>query len=152
MLTTDKGNTMGAAIAFSAYRRSEIETLTPRDLLIKLFEGMERFIEQGALAMDNRHYEMAAKNCHRVREILFELQATLNFEIGGDIAKRLDALYAFLTNEVIECSLRHDGARLRKLLVVVRPLTEGWRGVPNEHAKLTSLTGDAHRNIVSMRG
>ncbi len=143
---------MGAAIAYSAYRRSEIETLTPRDLLVKLFEGMERFLEQAAMAIDNRQYEFAAGRCQRVREILFELQSTLNFEAGGDIAKRLDALYTFLTGEVIEASLRHDAARLRRLLPVIKPLTEGWRGVPDAHARTTSLTGDAHQNIISMRG
>lgn len=152
MLSQGRDQAMGAAVAYSAYRRSELDTLTPRDLLVKLFEGMERFVEQGALAMENQHYEIAARNCMRVRDILFELQTTLNFNAGGEIAQRLDALYTFLTNEVITASLRHDGTRLRRLLPVIRPLTEGWRGVPAEHARLTSLTGDAHQNVINMRG
>lgn len=143
---------MGAAVAYSAYRRSELDTLTPRDLLVKLFEGLERFIEQAALALDNRAYEHAARSCVRVRDILFELQSTLNFRDGGEIAPRLDALYTFLTNEVIEASLRHDPARMRSLLKVIHPLTEAWRGIPAEHAHTTSLTGGAHQNVINMRG
>ncbi len=143
---------MGAAIAYGAYRRSEIETLTPRDLLVKLFEGLERFVEQAAIAMDNRHLEMATKNTQRIRDILFELQSTLNFEVGGDIAKQLDELYTFMTRETIEAGMKKDAARLRQLQRVIRPLLEGWRGIPDAHAHTTSLTGDYRQNIISMRG
>lgn len=152
MLNQNKEHAMGAAIAYSAYRRGEIETLTPRDLLIKLFEGMERFIEQGAMAIQNRHHEMAAKNCQRIRDIVFELQATLNFEAGGEIAKRLDAIYSFMIIEVTEANLRQDAARLRSLQRVVRPLLEGWKGIPDDHARTTSLTGDARQNVISIQG
>lgn len=152
MLSSGKEHAMGAAVAYSAYRRSELDTLTPRDLLVKLFEGLERFIEQGALAMDNRAYEHAARSCMRARDILFELQSTLNFREGGEIAQRLDALYTFLTSELIEASLRQDAARLRSLLRVVRPLTEAWRGIPDQHARTSSLTGEAQRNVINMRG
>jgi flagellar secretion chaperone FliS len=152
MLSRDKEHAMGAAIAYGAYRRSEIETLTPRDLLVKLFEGMERFIEQGAMAMQNRHCEMAAKNCQRVRDILFELQSTLNFEAGGEIAKRLDAIYGFMVIEVTEAGLRQDAERLRQLQRVIRPLIDAWKGVPDEFSHTTSLTGDYKQNIISMQG
>lgn len=143
---------MGAALAYNSYRRSEIETLTPRDLLVKLFEGMERFIEQGALAMDNNHLGLAVSNTQRIRDILFELQATLNFEAGGDVAKNLDALYTFMISEVIEANMRKDGQRLRQLQRIVRPLKEGWKGIPDAHAHTTSLTGDHKQNIINMRG
>ncbi len=152
MLNKDKEHIMGAAVAYSAYRRSEIETLTPRDLLVKLFEGLERFIEQTSLAIDNHHVELATTNCRRVRDILFELQSTLNFEDGGDIAKHLDALYTFMTIEVIEAGLKKDAARLRQLQRVIRPLKEGWQGIPDAHAHTTSLTGDSKQNIINMRG
>lgn len=142
---------MGAALAYSAYRRSEIETLSPRDLLVKLFEGLERFIEQGAQAMEERQHERAARSCQRVRDILFELQSTLNFEAGGEIARRLDALYAFMIRETLEAGLRRDAQRLRQLLRVVRPLTEAWRGIPDEHAHVTSLVGDSRRHVIDLR-
>ncbi|MCS6970129.1 MAG: flagellar export chaperone FliS [Planctomycetota bacterium] len=143
---------MGAALAYSAYRRSEIETLSPRDLLVKLFEGLERFIEQAAQAMEDRHYERAARSCQRVRDILFELQSTLNFEAGGEIAQRLDALYAFMIRETLEAGLRRDAHRIRQLLRVVRPLTEAWRGIPDEYAHVTSLTGSNHQHMIDLRG
>lgn len=143
---------MGAAVAYSAYRRSELETLTPRDLLVKLFEGLERFIDQAAMALDNGQLEAATKYTRRIRDIVFELQSTLNFEAGGEIARRLDALYGFLIVEVTEAGLRRDSARLRQLHRVIRPLLEGWRGVPDAHAHTTSLTGDSKQNVINMRG
>ncbi len=143
---------MGAATAYSAYRRSEVETLNPRNLLVKLFEAMEHSIEQGAMAMQNQHFEMSAKNCRRIRDILFELQSTLNFAAGGEVAKRLDGIYSFMIIEVTEAGLRQDAKRLRSLQRIVRPLIEGWKGIPEEHAHTTSLIGDAKQNIISLRG
>jgi flagellar protein FliS len=152
MLNRDKENTMGAAVAYSAYRRSELETISPRDLLVKLFEGMERYIEQGAMAMQNKQFELATKNCRRIRDILVELQSTLNFEAGGEIAKQLDDIYRFMLLEVAESGLRKDAQRLRQLARVIRPLRQAWQGIPDADAHTTSLTGDGKQNIINMRG
>jgi len=143
---------MGAALAYSSYRRSEIETLTPRDLLVKLFDGIDRFIEQGAMAIDNRQYELAGTSCRKIRDILFELQATLNFEAGGAIATQLDAIYSFMIVEVTSASMCKDAPRLRQLQRVIRPLREAWQGIPDSEARTTSLTGDSKQNIINMRG
>jgi flagellar protein FliS len=150
--SSSKEHVMGAAVAYSAYRRSAVETLSPRDLLVRLFEGLERFIESAAQAIDTHHYEVASKNCRRVRDILFELQSTLNFKDGGEIARQLNELYDFMTREVIEASLMKESAKLRQLQRVVRPLKEGWQGTPDAHAHTTSLTGDQRSSIINMRG
>lgn len=143
---------MGAAVAYSAYRRSEIETLSPRDLLVKMFECLDRLDEQAAMAMQNGQIELSTRACQRMRDIVFELQATLNFEVGGEIADRLDALYRFLIVEITEANLRKDAKRLRQLQRVIRPLLEGWKGVPDAHSHTTSLTGDGRDNVINMRG
>ena len=38
-----------AASAYSAYRSAEVETLTQRDLIIKLYQGAERFLVQAKI-------------------------------------------------------------------------------------------------------
>jgi flagellar secretion chaperone FliS len=143
---------MGAAVAYSSYRRAELETISPRELLVRLFLGLERFVEEAAMGMQNRQYETAANACRRFRDIVLELQATLNFDSGGDVAVRLDQIYKFLITECSEANLRKDAAKMRALLRVVRPLREGWQAVPDAHAHTTSLTGDDRRNVISIRG
>jgi flagellar protein FliS len=143
---------MGAALAYAAYRHAEVETLTQRDLLVKLFEGMERFIEQGAAAIRERRYDRATECCRRVREILFELISTLNHD-AGEIATRLNALYVFLVDQVSLTSMRKDADGLLRLKRTVTLLREGWQGVPDEFANTTSLTGaGTAASVVSMRG
>ena len=140
---------MGAAIAASAYRHAEIETLSPRDLLIRLFQCMEHSVDEGAMAMQNKQYELATRSCRRIRDILFELQATLNHEAGGEIAGRLDELYRFLVTEVVESGMRKDAVRLRTIKGVITPLREAWQGVPDQYAYTTSLNGNARSNVVN---
>lgn len=152
MLKDREGSNMGAAIAYSAYRRSELETISPRDLLVRLFQGLERFIDQAALAIRNRRWELAHHSCSRAQAIVFELQSTLNFEDGGEVAVQLDQLYSFLTLQITEGNLRKDADKLSQLQRVIRPLREAWQAIPDKDAHLTSLTGDGHQNIINMRG
>jgi len=144
---------MGAALAYAAYRHAEVGTLTQRDLLIKLFEGMERFIDQGAEAIRAHRYDVATDRCRRVREILFELISTLNMEVGGEVAQRLNAIYVFLVDQVTLTGMRKDAEGLQRLKRTVTILREAWQGVPDEHANLTSLSGaGAAASVISWQG
>jgi len=125
----------------TAYRTAEIDTISPRDLLVRLFECMERSAEEGAVAIQQRQYEVSTRACRRIRDILFELQATLNHEAGGEIATRLEDIYRFLVKEVVDAEGRKDAARLRQVKAVLSPLREGWQGIPDKEAYTTSLSG-----------
>ena len=61
-------------------------------------------------------------------------------------------MYSFMVMEVTEAGIRQDAARLRALQRIIRPLIEGWKGIPDAEAHTTSLTGDSRQNIINMRG
>ncbi len=127
--------------AFAAYRKTEANTLSQRDLIVKLYQGAERFLLQGKLGMQNGNPELACVGCQKARKIFIELASTLNFEQGGEIAERLRDLYLFLIGEITKASLDRDPARLEAIMPVIATLREGWEQIPDEHANLTSLPG-----------
>ncbi len=135
---------MGAATTYKkAYGAAEVETLSQRDILVKLFQGAERFLVQAQLAIHNRQVEMAHTNCQKARAIFVELLSTLNFEQGGEIAIQLRDLYVFLIGQITEANLRKDAAKLSALLPTIATLREAWEQIPDEHARTSSLrTGD----------
>lgn len=131
---------MGAAASYkSAYRSAEIETLSQRDLLIRLFQGAERFLNAAQMGMQNRQLEMANTNCQKARAIFVELLATLNFEKGGEVATQLRDLYAFLINQITEANLRKEAERIARLMPIIATLREGWEHVPDLEANTSSL-------------
>jgi flagellar protein FliS len=128
-----------ASTAYAAYRSAEIETVTQKDLLVRLFQGAEKFIELARQAMVDSQLEVAMTNCRKTRDIFIELMATLNFEQGGELAKRLKELYTFIIYQVSEASLSKNPDKLKEILPIIKTLREGWEKLPDEHANVTSI-------------
>lgn len=128
-----------------AYRSAEIEGLSQRDLLVKLFEGIERFLGQARTAMEAKQIEPAHNGCLKARAIIMELLSTLNFDQGGDIAKQLRDLYLYLLSSISEANLRKDPALITAILPVVETLRSAWQDIPAEEANTTSLPGGTQR-------
>jgi flagellar secretion chaperone FliS len=129
-----------------AYLASEFETLTPRDLVVKLYEGAERFLRQAVDAIQAQPMQIEAvhNNCVRANAIFTELLSTLNFEVGGAIAVQLRDLYLFLLRETTEANLRKDADRISRLLPIVGTLRSAWQGIPADQASVSSIP-DAQR-------
>ncbi len=128
-----------ANIAYAAYRTAEVHTISKRDLIVKLYQGAERFLVQAQTAMQNRQIEMAHNACIKTKNIFSELLVTLNMENGGEIAVSLQALYVFFINEITEANMRKDPKKIAGVLPIIATLREGWQQVPAEYANLSSL-------------
>ena len=135
-----------AATMSAAYRAAEIETISQKELIVRLYQGAERFLEAGRQAMELRHYESALTHCRRGKDIFIELLSTLNFEQGGEVAQQLKQLYAFLIFQISEGSLRKRPEQIAALMPIIVTLREAWQLVPDEHADLSSVraTHDGH--------
>lgn len=139
-----------AASAFASYRSAEATTLSQRDLLVRLFQGVERFLSQGRLAMINKEWYQANEGCQKAKRIFVELLSTLNFEAGGEIAERLRDLYLFLIGEIVEANVHHQPERLEALMPVVATLRSAWQDIPDSEANTSSL-GDRVGETFSVR-
>jgi len=125
--------------AAAAYRKASIETMSQRDLIVALYRGAERFINQGIAGIANGDVHMALTGFQKAKRIFVELVSTLNFEQGGDIAPRMRDLYLFFIGELVQASATADQERARQLLPVVATLREAWEEVPDEYANASSL-------------
>jgi flagellar secretion chaperone FliS len=125
--------------AYAAYRSAEVETVSQKELIIRLYQGAERFLSAGRIAMENKRGEEAMNHCQRARDIFVELMSTLNFEGGGEVANQLKELYSFLIFQISEASLRKNPEQLLPLMPIIKTLREGWEAIPEEHSNLSSI-------------
>ena len=124
------------AQAGTAYRTAEITTLSQRDLIVRLYQGIERFLQAAIGHMQRSEHEGAHHQCQRAKAILNELLVTLDFERGGEIAEKLKDVYVFLIARVVESNLRKDPEMLAQTLPLVASLRGAWEQVAPEHADL----------------
>lgn len=136
MLDEDrKGKPMGAAAnASQAYRSAEIQTISQRDLIVKLYQGAERFLASAIAAMNNRQPEQAHLNCQKAKAIFVELASTLDLERGGEVAQRLKSLYLFFITRTVEANLRKAPTLIQEILPLVASLREAWQQIPESEA------------------
>ena len=59
-------------------------------------------------------------------DIVIELDNTLERDVGGELVDQLDALYAFMTREMIEANLNGEFERLEPVESVLATLGAGW--------------------------
>lgn len=114
------------ATAQQAYRDSSVLTAPPERLVVMLYDGAHRFLFQAAHAM--REGDIASMNSRmqRAEAIIAELRATLNHEEGGEIAGRLEAIYAFCQRHLLEARLKRDPQRIEQVMKLLAELRDAW--------------------------
>lgn len=112
--------------AYQKYRNTQIQSASKEKLLLMLYEGCIRFMKQALLAIDKRDIAGRGLNIGRAYDIVAELNNTLNFEAGGDLARNLEQLYMFVTDRLTKANVQNDKKPLEEALKIMETLYTGW--------------------------
>jgi flagellar protein FliS len=110
----------------NAYVQTHIQSRSPLELVVMLYDGALRFMGDAKSAIE-RH-DLAAKRTamSRALAVLGELQSTLNMDQGGQIAQQLDALYIYVNGRLLEATMKNDVAALDECIKLIGTLRGGW--------------------------
>jgi flagellar protein FliS len=109
-----------------AYYQTHVQSRSPLELVVMLYDGALRFSEQAADAMARHDLATKAVALSRALAILAELQNTLNLQEGGEVAERLDALYTHMTERLIDANVQRSPEPIREVVGLLRPLRDAW--------------------------
>jgi flagellar protein FliS len=109
-----------------AYYQTHVQSRSPLELVVMLYDGAIRFLDAAAEAMDRGDMMGKAEAMSRAFAILSELQNTLNVQDGGEVATQLDALYAHMTERLVEANIQRSSQGIRDVVRLLRTLREGW--------------------------
>ena len=112
--------------AHQKYKQTSVQSASKEKLLLMLYEGAIRFMKQAAIAIDSKDIAGRGMNIGRAFDIVNELNNTLNHEIGGDIAKNLEQLYMFISEQLTKCNATGDKKPLEDALKIMETLYSGW--------------------------
>jgi flagellar secretion chaperone FliS len=111
------------------YRNNVVTTQTPGTLIVMLYEGAIRFLEQSLVALEARQPAEKGRCVVKAIDILEELNLSLDVESGGQIAENLRRLYGFMIRHLTQAHAQNDGAKIREVVELLRDLNEGWKAV-----------------------
>jgi flagellar protein FliS len=111
-----------------AYRTNQVMTADPGAILLMLYQGALDFLHQAKDAMGRK--DMAEKGVfiNKTLAIVSELLTSLNFDIGGDVARNLESLYLFMIDHITNANLYNDPRLLEETITLLSTLKEGWEG------------------------
>jgi len=111
---------------YSHYENTQVITASPERILIMLYEGAIRFSK---LALDKiRKREPAGKGVFigKALAIVGELRSTLDHKIGGEIARQLERLYLYLTDELTRANLTNSEEAMENVINILSHLRDTW--------------------------
>jgi flagellar secretion chaperone FliS len=117
-----------------SYRQTEIQSRSPLELVVMLYDGALRFTADARDAMLRRDIRGRQQNLSRAMAIVSELQSTLDMDTGGELAEHLDKLYGFVRDRLLEASTTQALPPLDEARRVLATLREGWLAISRASA------------------
>lgn len=108
------------------YQQNQILTASPERILVMLYDGAIRFTRQAIIGIETGNRVQKLEGISRAMAIITEFANTLDHSIGGEIAANLDALYAFMNNELSKANLKNDINKLRVVEGLLVDLRGTW--------------------------
>ena len=128
-----------------AYQRVNTQTsitdADPHKLIQLLYNAAIERINMAKARMQAKDYEGKGKLIGKAIEIIGGLKSFLDFEKGGELATRLEALYDYMERTLLEASAKNDMAKLDEVISLLRSIKEGWDGIREEAVTQTAHVG-----------
>ena len=115
-----------SAAYMSQYFENQVNTASPEQLMIMLYNGAIRFVGEAEEAMASRKIAYRGERISKVIAILSELSATLDHEIGGEIAANLESLYDYMIRTLLAANIQDDADKLAEVREMLSGLRDTW--------------------------
>jgi flagellar protein FliS len=129
----------GGVNGHERYLETAVETASPARLIVMLYDGAIRFINEAAYAMQQRDYETQNTKLQRAQKILAELISSLDFDKGGEVAENLFRLYTYMYNQLVEANINDSRDRLEHVVHLLSELREAWDTIATESEAQVAL-------------
>ncbi len=114
------------AYGTEAYRKTNVITANKETILLMMYAGAIRFLKRAIDAAEKGSIEEKVTNIKKTQDIVTELRATLNHEVGGELATSLDSLYSFILERLLQATLEKKNEYLHEALGILNTLNLAW--------------------------
>lgn len=133
MATSAYGIMAGRDRALSRYRAMSVESASPGELVLMLYNESMRVMRDASAALDRRDVGTSSKNLIKAQDIVLELRTSLNPAAGKDMAANLNSMYEYIGGCLIEANVKKSQEPLRDAMKVMGNLRDGWQEALGKH-------------------
>lgn len=136
---------MAGGYGAKKYKNTSVLTASREQILILLYEAAIRNVKKASACIDKKDIAGKGMAIGKAHDIILELISSLNFEIGGDVARDLERLYNFMIEQLIKANIEGKKEPLETVEKIMMNLLDGWRGAIKE-MKEGPKTGQGESN------
>jgi flagellar protein FliS len=110
-----------------AYKKTSIHTASREQILLMLYQSAIKNCKKAIEAIEKKDVAKKGELIGKLQDIILELNNSLDFKVGGDIAEELSSLYDFILFSSTQANLKIEKEPLVACLNVLNTLYEGWQ-------------------------
>lgn len=111
--------------AYAKYKEQSVNTATPEELTLMLYNGCIKFINLAEVFIDEKNIEKSNINIIKAQDIIRELNLTLNMDY--EISNNLRQLYTFVNERLLDANISKDKKALAEAKEIVTELRDTWK-------------------------
>jgi len=100
---------------------------------VMLYDGAIKFLKVARQKLDEHDYALKGVYIGKARDIIVELNNSLDMEAGMQLAKDLRALYNFMCRHLSEANIERDPVKIEECVKILTELRAAWEEVAQPH-------------------
>jgi flagellar protein FliS len=112
--------------ALAQYQDTQVNTSSPEKILLMLYDGAIKFTRIAVERVAKGDIPGKGLYISKAQAIVGELMNTLDHEVGGEMAGRLEQLYIYLIDEYVAANVNASEQPLQNALGILTTLRDTW--------------------------
>ncbi len=124
---------------YQAYRQNSVNTATPGELTLMLYNGAIKFMKLAKKGMEDENIELKNTNLIKAQKIVQELMVTL--DTSHDVGKSMMTMYDYMNRRLIEANIKNDPAIVEDVEGHMVEFRDTWKQVIQSNRQQAFATG-----------
>lgn len=113
--------------AASIYQGTKINTASPAELTLMLYEGAIKFCNKALYSLELDDIAKVNENLLKAQRIITELRSTLDFKYP--IAREFETVYDYIYRRLVDANIKKNTEILEEALDYIRQMRDTWKEV-----------------------
>ena len=127
------GLVAGRERALSTYRHMSVETASPGELVVMLYNESIKNMRDAATLIERKDLSGTSACLLKAQDIINELRGSLDLDAGGELARKLASMYDYVYSRLVEANLRKSSPPIADAVKVMSELRYGWEEALHRH-------------------
>ena len=126
----------------TAYLETRVLSADPVDLIAMSYEFATLRVREARSALAKGDIAERCKGIAKTIAILGELESSLDYKLGGEIAYNLGRLYRYMTERLTQANVRQEDKPLAEVESLLETLGEAWQSIRSGSGSTAEIAPD----------